>query len=349
MGRVFSAHHEEMGCEVAVKVLGPAFEHHPQARERFLREARIASRVRTPHAVRVFSYACGSAVPYIVFEKIEGEDLASLLTRRGTLSPVEVTALVRQLASALDAVHAAGVVHCDVKLSNVMVFENRGNLEAKLIDFGVARALDEAPLDGDESPSGTIYAMSPEQILKPDEAAAHWDLWGLAVLAFTALTGSPPFQGKSMIGVLGAAIQGLREPLDTARMCLNREIDDVFDRAFSTAVPERFATAAEFAEALAAALAPNITEADVVLARIAASLLDVDAITAVHRRVDASTLVSQPANDPGVASPTRRRSWNENVKDAGPSTSTCKKFGAKRAPTWKTAPSLPRIAAIARR
>ena len=347
MGRVFSAHHEEMGCEVAVKVLGPAFEHHPQARERFLREARIGSRIATRHAVRVISYACGSAVPYIVFEKIEGEDLASFLCRRGTLSPVEVTALVRQLASALDSVHGAGVVHCDVKLSNVMVFENAGNLEAKLIDFGVARALDEAPLDGDESPSGTIYAMSPEQILKPDEAAAHWDLWGLAVLAFTALTGRPPFQGKSMIGVLGAALQGQREPMDTARMCLNQRIDEVFDRAFSPAVPERFASAAEFAEALAAALEPSITEADVVLARIAASLFEVDEITTVRRRQEAITAVSRVDEKQRIACPTRRRPWNE--KEAGHSTSTCNKSGARRAPMWKTGRSRPPIAVIARR
>jgi serine/threonine protein kinase len=347
MGRVFSAHHEDMGCEVAVKVLGPAFEHHPQARERFLREARIASRVITPHTVRVVSYACGNALPYIVFEKIDGEDLSSFLARRGTLSPVEVTTIIRQLASALDAVHAAGVVHCDVKLSNVMVFENGGNLEAKLIDFGVARALDEAPLDGDESPSGTIYAMSPEQILKPDEAAPHWDHWGLSVLAFTALTGRPPFQGKSMIGVLGAALQGQRESLDATRMFLNTQIDKVFDRAFSIALQERFANAAEFAEALAAALAPGITEADVVLARIAASLIDVEEITAVRRRTDAITRVTSIGEDECTTSHLRRRSWNE--KDGVHSISTCKKFGAKRAPTWRTAPSLPPIAANARR
>src|SRR6185436_12419681 len=133
-------------------------------------------------------------------------------------------------------------VHCDVKLSNVMVFENGGSLEAKLIDFGVARALDEAPLDGDDSPSGTIYAMSPEQILKSDEAAPHWDLWGLAVLAFTALTGRPPFQGKSIIGVLGAAIHGQRESIDAARILAGPQVDKVFDRAFSIALQERFPT-----------------------------------------------------------------------------------------------------------
>jgi eukaryotic-like serine/threonine-protein kinase len=347
MGRVFSAHHEEMGCDVAVKVLGPAFEHHPQARERFLREARIASRVASPHSVRVLDHECGGAVPYIVFEKVEGEDLASLLYKRGTLSPVEITTIVRQLASALDTVHAAGVVHCDVKLSNVMVFEKNASLEAKLIDFGVARALDEAPLDGDESPSGTIYAMSPEQILKPDEAGSHWDLWGLAVLAFTALTGHPPFQGKSMIGVLGAAIHGQRESIDS-RMLLGREVDEVFDRAFSTALPQRFSTAAEFAEALAAALAPSITEADVVLARIAASLMEEEPITAVRIRLDAVTRVTRAGGDDRFATPRSRRTpWNE--KDATSSSSTARRFGARHARMSRMAQSLPPIAAIARR
>src|SRR5687768_5444978 len=89
MGRVFSAHHEGMGCDVAIKVLGPAFGLHPQARARFMREARIAARVSSPHAVRVLDHACTGPVPYIVFEKVEGEDLASRLHRRGTLSPRE--------------------------------------------------------------------------------------------------------------------------------------------------------------------------------------------------------------------------------------------------------------------
>jgi serine/threonine-protein kinase len=346
MGRVYSAHHEDMGCEVAVKILGPAFEHHPQARERFWREARIASRVSNPHAVRVLDYGCGSAVPYIVFEKVDGEDLASLLHRRGTLSPVEVTTVVRQLASALDAVHAAGVVHCDVKLSNVMVFENGGNLEAKLIDFGVARALDETPLDGDESPSGTIYAMSPEQILKPDEAARHWDLWGLAVLAFTALAGRPPFAGKSMIGVLGAALQGQRESIDASKMFLGAHVDQVFDRAFSIALQERFTHAADFAEALAAALDPVINEADVVLARIAASLIAADEITAVRERPAVVTHVTVCADDE-TSGDSRRRARTQ--KDGGPRSSSSRKFAGKRAPTWRAPQSLPPTALIARR
>jgi len=343
MGRVFSAHHEGMGCDVAIKVLGPAFGLHPQARERFMREARIAARVSSPHAVRVLDHACASLVPYIVFEKVEGEDLASRLHRRGTLSPRELVTIVRQLASALDAVHAAGVVHCDVKLANVMVFENQGAIEAKLIDFGVARALDETPLDGDESPSGTIYAMSPEQILKPDEAAPHWDLWGLAVLAFTGLNGRAPFQGRSMIGVLGAVVQGQRESLDAVRIALGREVDQVFDRAFSIALQERFSTAAEFAEALAAALEPQIDKADAILDAIAISMNEEDPVTAVRRRADMTTRPHARRDDRATRDP-RRTSWI-NEKDGAFSTSTSKKFGGGRAPTWRTAPSRPLIAA----
>jgi serine/threonine-protein kinase len=334
MGRVFSAHHEEMGCEVAIKVLGPAFENHPQARERFLREARIASRVQTPHAVRVLDHGCASVVPYIVFEKIDGEDLATRLHRLGPLSSSEISVVIRQLASALDAVHAAGVVHCDVKLANVMVFERAGALEAKLIDFGVARALDETPLDGDETPSGTIYAMSPEQILRPDEAASHWDLWGLAVLAFTALTGRAPFQGKSMIGVLAAAMQGQREAID-ARVPNGREVEGVFDRAFSIALQDRYATATEFAEALATALEPCFDEADIVLARISASLAREDEITRVRKRVQQMTTRHRPAiHGDGPTEP------------VAPLASTVH-FGDQHHATSKKSPLLRRIAAIA--
>ena len=346
MGRVFSAHHEGLDREVAVKVLGPAFQHHPQARERFLREARIAARIDTPYSVRVLDYECSTALPYIVFEKIEGEDLASRLHRVGTLSPMELETIVRQLAAALDAVHAAGVVHCDVKLANVMVYESKAGLEAKLIDFGVARALDESPLDGDESPSGTIYAMSPEQILKPEEAAPHWDLWGLAVLAFTALTGKPPFQGKSMIAVLGAALQRQREPINATRLLLGPQIEEVFDRAFSMNVQERFATATAFADALADALQPRLTEADVILARIAASLSEGDEVTVVRRRADAETRVrgSRSLAEQTTQKP-RRTPWTL-AKD-GDCSSISRKSGSRLAPTWSRAQSRLPIAAIA--
>ena len=352
MGRVFSAHHEGMGCDVAVKVLGPAFGLHPQARERFMREARIAARVATPHAVRVLDHGCNSIVPYIVFEKVDGEDLASRLHRQGTLSPRELVTIVRQLGSAIDAVHAAGVVHCDVKLANVMVFENGGATEAKLIDFGVARALDETPLDGDESPSGTIYAMSPEQVLKPDEAAPHWDLWGLAVLAFTALNGRAPFPGKSMIGVLGAALQGQRESIDT-RIALGRRVDQVFDRAFSTAVQERFSTAAEFAEALAAALEPELAqelqfdEAHAVFAGIVAKLNEEDDVTAVRRRAEITTRVKAHLEDQATRD-ARRKPWINEKADVH-SISICRRSVDGRARTSKMVPSRPRIAGTAGR
>jgi serine/threonine protein kinase len=254
--------------------------------------------------------------------------------------------IVRQVGSALDAVHAAGVVHCDVKLANVMIVERDGAAFAKLIDFGVARALDERPLDGDETPSGTIYAMSPEQILKPEEAAPHWDLWGLAVLAFTALNGRAPFQGKSMIGVLGAALQGQRESIDVARLPLGRLVDQVFDRAFSTAVQERFSTATEFVEALAAALEPQLDAAGGVFAGIAV-LNGEDQVTAVRKRAEMTTCLHSRRVDRSTPD-ARRKSWT-NEKDGVFSTSTSRKFGGGRAPTWRTAPSRPPIAATAGR
>jgi serine/threonine protein kinase len=294
--------------------------------------------------VRVLDHACAGVVPYIVFEKIDGEDLATRLQRIGPLSPSELSLVVKQLASALDAVHAAGVIHCDVKLANVMVFEQNGTLEAKLIDFGVARALDEAPIDGDETPSGTIYAMSPEQILRPDEAASHWDLWGLAVLAFTALTGRAPFQGKSMIGVLGAAMQGQREAIDE-RLAVGRDVDRVFDSAFSIALQDRFGTATEFADALAAALEPCFDEADLVLARISASLLHEDEITRVRKRVPQATTRLHPAvRGDARTEPLRTAPWNnENVVL---SNGTARTFADEHELALRKAPLLRRIAAI---
>jgi serine/threonine-protein kinase len=256
MGRVWSAHHELLGRDVAVKVLCTSLCGSADYRARLVREARLTARVDNPNVVRILD--CKSpadASPYIVMEKVDGEDLSVRMDRTGVLSIPEAQLVVRQLARALDAVHAAGVVHGDVKAENVIVSEGpEGALRVKLIDFGVARALDEAPLASDMHPSGTPSAMSPEQIVAPDKVSAHWDVWGLAALAFTALTGRSPFDGDSIEVILFATTQGPRVVPSSVRSDLGPGVDALFERAFSRDAAERHASVTEFADALDAAL-----------------------------------------------------------------------------------------------
>ncbi len=256
MGNVWCAHHRLLGCDVAVKVLSGAFSGVQEFRERLVREARLTARVDSPHVVRVLD--CKAPLnrsPYIVLEKIDGEDLATRMDRAGVLSLPEAQTVVRQLSRALASVHAAGVVHGDVKPENVVVSESGGGLRVKLIDFGVARAVDEVPFASDVHPSGTPSAMSPEQICAPTELSSHWDVWGLAALAYTLLTGRCAFDGDSIESVLFATTQGPRVAPSTFRDELGPAVDALFERAFSRAASERHASVTDFADAFDAALA----------------------------------------------------------------------------------------------
>lgn len=255
MGSVWSAYHQLLGREVAVKVLSDGFSGIDEFRSRLVREARLTARVDSPHVVRVLDCkAPADSSPYIVLEKLEGEDLATRMDRSGVLSVPEAQIVVRQLARALSAVHEAGVVHGDVKPENVVVSERDGVLRVKLIDFGVARAQDEAPFASDVHPSGTPSAMSPEQICAPTQVTSHWDVWGLAALAYTVLTGRSPFDGDSIETILFATTQGPRVPPSTFRSDLGPAVDALFARAFSRDASERHASVADFADAFDAAL-----------------------------------------------------------------------------------------------
>lgn len=266
MGCVFRANHVLLGREVAVKVLAESAMC-PENRARLLREGRLTARVDSPYVVRVLDCrAPAEGSPYIVMEKISGTDLAQRLQHAGPLRIGEVRTLVRQVVHALEAVHAAGIVHADVKPENV-ILEARSDaqLQVKLIDFGVARSEDEVPLYSDGFPAGTPSAMSPEQILEPRHAVPSWDAWGLSVLVYTALTGRPPYDGDTLASVLFAASRADRRPVGSFRTDVDIAVDKVFERAFARSAADRYGSVTEFARAMDAAL-DNTRAQEMVLA-----------------------------------------------------------------------------------
>lgn len=255
MGRVFRANHTRLGCEVAVKVLrDDAASEDGKARLR--REARLTARVENPHVVRLLDCLTSpNGRPYLIMEKVPGIELATHLRQNTTLGLRDVRDLVRQLACALDAVHAAGVVHADVKPENVILSKDKDDaLRVTLIDFGIARSDDEAPLYEDAYPTGTPSAMSPEQILEPRVARKSWDIWGLSVLTYTVLTGHLPYEGDTLAAVLFAAARGDRRSVAWYRHDVSPNVDLVFERAFARLPADRFQSAREFANALVRAL-----------------------------------------------------------------------------------------------
>jgi eukaryotic-like serine/threonine-protein kinase len=254
MGVVWNAHHTCSGHNVAVKVLSATFALSPELRAGLVREGRMTARVDNPDVVRVFEQGCPEdSSPYLVLEKVVGEDLGVKLHRDRVLTLPEVTAIVQRTAHALEAVHAAGIVHGDVKPENLVVSAGTDGLQVKLIDFGVARAFDEAPLDADALPFGTPSSMSPEQIRAPSQLSTSWDGWGLSTLTYRALTGRRAFDGDSLASILFASTQGHFLPPSTLRPELSAAVDSVFERAFARDPESRYPTEIAFADALCSA------------------------------------------------------------------------------------------------
>jgi serine/threonine protein kinase len=198
MGTVFRVEHAALGRAYALKVLrSKVVERDPTAAEKFLREARTASRVRHSNIVDVFDFGhMPDGRPYFVMELLEGESLADRVNR-GALPPAEVVTIARQLATALAAAHDRGVVHADVTPSNVLVLGTT-DLHVKLVDFGLAELAGEGLQD--EVPEfvlGTPAYISPEQ-LRGLAASERSDQYGLGAVLFELLTGHPPFQSPDL-------------------------------------------------------------------------------------------------------------------------------------------------------
>ncbi len=256
MGKVWLG--DASGRAVAVKIVAPHLTHFGEARERFAREIDALARVESPRVAKLLgrgTTACG--LPFFVMEQIAGESLAALLERRGPLTPHETGRILAHLFEALAATHAAGAVHRDVKPGNVMVSRagERSELEATLVDFGVAKTAWRARITLDAHTLGTLRYMSPELLFGASSATASCDLWAAAAVAYECLTGAAPFDGGS-IGAMALALDGgVFVPASRAREELPSELDAFFARAFARSEAERFGSAEEMAAAFKLAIA----------------------------------------------------------------------------------------------
>jgi serine/threonine-protein kinase len=199
MGDVWLARNETLDIDVAVKLLRKEAEG-PEAGSRFLREARAAARLGHPSIVRIFDFGIAEqGEPFIVMERLVGEDLATALQRRGRLPAIHAVRTLLPIAHALASAHAKGVIHRDLKPENVFLARGEGErLEPKVVDFGVAK-LDlpmELQLTKDGMLLGSPAYMSPEQSqgVGVDHRA---DIWSLAVVLYETIAGLRPFDGKT--------------------------------------------------------------------------------------------------------------------------------------------------------
>lgn len=242
MGAVWAARHRALEVPVAVKLMSEGAFANPTLRTRFEREAKVGARLRTPHAVQVYDYGLDGEVPFLTMELLEGEDLGEYGMKNAPFSLAETVTLLTQAARGLAAAHQEGVIHRDVKPSNLFIARvSAGQQIVKVLDFGIAKLSDEQKLTKTSVILGSPSFMSPEQVLG-NPVGPRTDVWGLAVVAFWMLTGELPFTGPSAAEVSHRILTGDRPaPIELAPG-LPDEIDDIFEKALAVDPVERYAS-----------------------------------------------------------------------------------------------------------
>jgi Protein kinase domain len=264
MGVIYRATDLSLERPVALKLIATERAGDDVLRTRFERESRLTAAIDHPNVIPVYGAGEEEGVLYLVMRYVAGTDLRALLTREARLEPVRAAEIVAQVAAGLDAAHAAGLVHRDVKPANVLLAEGD---HVYLSDFGIVRLVEaEAPLTSSGEWVGTVDFMSPEHI-EGRETDARTDVYALGCVLHTALTGRPPFRRDSVAGTVSAHLRDTPpRPSDTPGVPV--EFDRVIARALAKDPADRYPSAGDLGRAaLAAARGEHLTEAEHSVAR----------------------------------------------------------------------------------
>ncbi len=253
MAVVYEAHHVQLDQPCAIKVLLPEVAVDAELVERILREARAMAQLHSEHVVRVFDVdTLESGAPYIVMEKLEGEDLEALLAANGPID-VELSAnLLLQVCEALAEAHTLGIVHRDLKPANLFMAKGSdGSVSMKVLDFGISKSRPRAtdastPLT--QTIMGTPMYMSPEQLRSSHDVDGRADIWSLGVILFELLTGERLFNGDSVAEICVSVLN--EEPMRLSDLPVEPEIGRVIPGCLGKHVGDRFDDVAELAAAL---------------------------------------------------------------------------------------------------
>jgi DNA-binding beta-propeller fold protein YncE len=251
MSVVYLAEHVRLGRKVALKVLAPELAGSERFHDRFLRESKLAASIDHPNIVPIYDADEAEGVLYIAMRYVEGSDLKQVIRQTGPLDPLRVSAIVDQVASALDAAHARGLVHRDVKPANVLLTPDD---HAYVSDFGLTkRAVSVSGLTETGQLIGTIDYVAPEQI-KGDPVDHRADVYSLGCLLFECLSGHAPYPRDIEVGVLWAHVETPPPSLTEERPDLPQEVDDVLALAMAKDTAERTAAAGDVAAGFRSAL-----------------------------------------------------------------------------------------------
>jgi streptogramin lyase len=253
MSVVYLAEHQRLHRKAALKVLAPELAENESFRDRFLRESEIAAQLDHENVIPIFDAGEADGVLYIAMRYVEGTDLRARLKRDGALEPARTLAILAQVAGALDAAHARGLVHRDVKPANVLL---AGSEHVYLADFGLSKqASSISGLTATGQFVGTVDYVAPEQI-QGGSVDARADEYALGCVLYECLTGEPPFPRNSSIAVLWAHVEDDPPSLVAARPELPEALDAVMKRALAKNPGERFGSCRELVEAAREAIAP---------------------------------------------------------------------------------------------
>lgn len=259
MGMVARAYHLLLHSRVALKFMNPQFMTFPGAVERFLQEGRASKKIRSDHVVPVEDVGkLSSGAPYLVMPCLEGMDLADLLARDGTpgLPTTRAVHFTLQILRGLQAAHAAGIVHRDMKPSNCFVVNHDGEADfIRILDFGISKVQQpgqSASLTQTNSALGTPLYMSPEQARSPRDVDGRSDIYSVGVILYELLTGHTPFFSESgeFTEILFKLFTADPPPVKSTRPDLDDAFAAVVHHALARETADRYASAQEMAIAL---------------------------------------------------------------------------------------------------
>jgi serine/threonine-protein kinase len=255
MGEVYLAHHPAIGREVAIKTILPSAAKGEDSEGRFRREAAAAGQLSHPNLVTVFDFDKDGEVLFLVMEFVKGDDLEDLIKQQA-LSQSQFLEVLAQVCDGLSHAHRNGVIHRDIKPANVRVIRDGKNIQAKVMDFGIAR-MEDSNMTATGIVMGTVNYMAPEYI-RNGHATTQSDLFAVGVMLYECLTGRKPFAGDNTTTILFKIVSDPPVPIEVGEIRgISPSIRQVLDRALAKEPSERFGSADDLAKALRACKDPS--------------------------------------------------------------------------------------------
>ncbi|HWJ82577.1 MAG TPA: serine/threonine-protein kinase [Nocardioides sp.] len=310
MGVVYRAREENLGREVALKIVAPLFAHDPEFRERFTREARAQASLDSSHVVAVYAHGEEDGYLYIASQLVVDGDLGRLIRTAGVPPLPDALDVIEQVASGLSDAHEAGLIHRDIKPGNVLVRLRGGAIRAYLADFGIARRVDADATRFGSAAVGTPSYMAPE-LHGGAPASVATDIYSLGCLLWVALSGTPPYQGSSEYQIIGGHI-GAPVPQLPGDGPMVQATNRILRIAMAKEPAQRYASAAAMRADLQAALRMPSQAGSAMPAPPAGTVLR--PLTPTGSRTPTGGPTPTPSRMPTVPPP----SWQSHPTPTGP-------------------------------